>query len=57
MAIRKKFDEMAGKVCEAVLRIRHEYYLGRGKEMAVCTLSSTDLLEEIQNLILWVGLP
>ncbi|MGI0049784.1 MAG: tetrahydromethanopterin S-methyltransferase subunit A [Nitrososphaera sp.] len=47
--IRKKFDDAAGKVCEAVLPIKHEYYLGRGKELAICTLSSIGLLEEISK--------
>lgn len=47
--IRKKFDDAAGKVCEAVLPIKHEFYLGKGKELAICTLSSIDLLEEISK--------
>lgn len=49
MTVRKKFDDAAGRICEAVLPIKHEYYLGRGKEMAICTLSSIDLLEEISK--------
>lgn len=49
MTLKKKFDDAAGKVCEAVLPIRHEYYLGRGKELAICTLSSIDLLQEISK--------
>ena len=49
MRIRKKLDDAAGKVCEAVLPIKHEYYLGRGKELAICTLSSMDLLERISQ--------
>ena len=49
MRLRKKFDEAAGKVCKAVLPIKHEYYLGRGRVMAICTLSSTDLLQEISK--------
>ena len=49
MHIRKKFDDVAGKVCEAVLPIKHEYYIGRGKDLAICTLSSVDLLEEISK--------
>ncbi len=49
MRIRKKFDDVAGKLCEAVLPIKHEYYLGRGKELAICTLSSIDLLEKISS--------
>jgi tetrahydromethanopterin S-methyltransferase subunit A len=49
MAVRKKLDEAAGRICEAVLPIKHDYYLGRGKELAICTLSSIDLLKEISK--------
>ena len=49
MPIRKKFDEAAGKICEAMLPIKHEFYLGRGKRLAICTLSSFDLLLEISR--------
>jgi len=49
MTIKKKFDDAAGRVCEALLPIRHHYYPGRGKELAICTLSSIGLLEEISK--------
>lgn len=49
MTIRKKFDDAAGKICEAVLPIKHEYYSGKGKELAICTLSSVDLLEQVSK--------
>lgn len=49
MTLRKKFDDAVGRVCEVVLPIKHEYYLGRGTELAICTLSSTDLLQEISK--------
>ncbi|AFU58749.1 MAG: hypothetical protein QXX64_01520 [Nitrososphaera sp.] len=49
MGIRKKLDDVAGKVCEAVLPIKHEYHLGMGKELAICTLSSMDLLEKLSK--------
>jgi tetrahydromethanopterin S-methyltransferase subunit A len=49
MTIRKKFDDAAGKACEALLPIKHDYYLGKGKELAICTLSSIDLLEELSK--------
>ncbi len=49
MHIRKKFDDVAGKVCEAFLPVKHEYCIGRGKELAICTLSSIGLLEEISK--------
>jgi len=47
MHIRKKVNDTAGKVCEAILPVKHDYNLGRGKELAICTLPSIDLLEEI----------
>lgn len=37
----------AGKLCEVLLPIKHDVFLGRGSSVAVCTLSSMDLLEEI----------
>lgn len=49
MPIRKKLDDAAGKVCEAILPIKHDYYLGKGSELAICTLSSLDMLEEISK--------
>jgi tetrahydromethanopterin S-methyltransferase subunit A len=49
MIIKKKFDDAAGKICEAILPIKQEYYLGKGKEVAVCTLGSIDLLEKISR--------
>ncbi|MEW6605068.1 MAG: tetrahydromethanopterin S-methyltransferase subunit A [Thermoproteota archaeon] len=49
MTFKEKFDDAAGKVCKVVLPIKHEYYLGKGKELAICTLSSIDLLQEISK--------
>ena len=49
MTIRKKLDDAAGKVCEAVIPIKHEFYFGKGKELAICTLSSIDLLQQISS--------
>jgi tetrahydromethanopterin S-methyltransferase subunit A len=49
MTIRKRLDDAAGKVCEAVIPIKHEFYLGKGKELAICTLSSIDLLQQISR--------
>lgn len=45
--LRKKFDDMAGRICEAAIPVRHEYYIGRGVKTAICTLSSINLLEKI----------
>src|SRR5215203_1228613 len=43
----KILDNAAGRLCKALLPIKHEYYLGAGKEAAICTLSSIDLLQTI----------
>jgi tetrahydromethanopterin S-methyltransferase subunit A len=59
---RKSLENMAGKICETLIPIKHEYYIGRrGKKIAICTLSSIQLLEdiykssEIMDKILIVG--
>jgi tetrahydromethanopterin S-methyltransferase subunit A len=49
MLITKRLEEGAGKICKALVPIKHEYYLGSGKAVAVCTLSSIDLLEMISR--------
>jgi tetrahydromethanopterin S-methyltransferase subunit A len=49
MPIRKSLDDAAGRLCKALLPIKHEYYLGRGKAVAICTLSSIDLLKKISR--------
>ena len=46
---RKKIQDAAGKVCETVIPIKHEYYYGKGSAIAICTLSSIDLLLEISK--------
>jgi tetrahydromethanopterin S-methyltransferase subunit A len=43
----RRLENAAGKLCKALLPIKHEYYLGRGKAVAICTLSSIDLLQTI----------
>jgi tetrahydromethanopterin S-methyltransferase subunit A len=59
---RKLLENIAGKICETLIPIKHEYYIGRrGKETAICTLSSIHLLEnickssEVMDKILVVG--
>jgi tetrahydromethanopterin S-methyltransferase subunit A len=59
---RKSFENMAGKICETLIPIKHEYHIGKGgKEIAICTLSSIHLLEdiyrtsEVMDKILLVG--
>lgn len=47
--LKEKFDDAAGKVCEALIPVKHETFVGRGKEVAICTLGSIDLLEEISR--------
>jgi tetrahydromethanopterin S-methyltransferase subunit A len=47
---RKSLENMAGKICEILIPIKDEYYMGRrGNEIAICTLSSTQLLEDISK--------
>jgi tetrahydromethanopterin S-methyltransferase subunit A len=45
----KRLEEGAGKICKALVPIKHKYYLGSGKAVAICTLSSIDLLEMISR--------
>jgi tetrahydromethanopterin S-methyltransferase subunit A len=45
----KRLDNAAGRLCKALLPIKHEYYLGAGKPVAICTLSSIDLLQTISK--------
>lgn len=47
MSRREKVDEIAGRICEAIIPVRGEYHLGRGNSIAICTLSSLDLLKKI----------
>jgi tetrahydromethanopterin S-methyltransferase subunit A len=42
------FENVVGKLCENIIPIRHEYCIGRkGKSIAICTLASMKLLEDI----------
>jgi tetrahydromethanopterin S-methyltransferase subunit A len=58
---KRLLDDAVGKICEALIPLKHEYYIGKGKSVAICTLSSIDLLKEIStsvdvmNRILIVG--
>lgn len=49
MLIMKRLEDAAGNLCKALLPIKHEYYLGAGIAVAICTLSSIDLLETISR--------
>lgn len=59
--LKKKLEDAAGKLCEVLIPIKHEYYRGQGKRVAICTLSSMHLLQsiaikkDIMNRILIVG--
>ncbi|MBV9176104.1 MAG: hypothetical protein JO327_02110 [Nitrososphaeraceae archaeon] len=50
MNLKQKLGNTAGKLCEALIPIKHEYYIGEGHSIAICTLSSIDLLQTIQIL-------
>jgi tetrahydromethanopterin S-methyltransferase subunit A len=45
----KRLDNAAGRLCKALLPIKDEYYFGAGKAVAICTLSSIDLLQTIRK--------
>lgn len=45
----KRLDNAAGRLCKALLPIKDEYYFGAGKAVAICTLSSIDLLQTISK--------
>lgn len=49
MTTREKLEDLAGKVCKVAIPIREEYYVGQGNAMAICTLSSLDLLAKISK--------
>jgi tetrahydromethanopterin S-methyltransferase subunit A len=49
MTARKKFDDVAGKICEAVIPVRHDRFKGMGSKVAIFTLGSMGLLEEISK--------
>jgi len=57
--IKKKLEDGAGRICEVLIPIKHEYYMVYG--IAICTLSTMHLLQsiartdDIMNRILIVG--
>jgi tetrahydromethanopterin S-methyltransferase subunit A len=52
MMLKKKFDDAAGKVCKTLIPVKLDYFEGNGREIAICTLGSIDLLEQISESIL-----
>jgi len=61
ITFKKKLENVAGRLCEILIPIKDEYFIGKGKTVAICTLSSMDLLQTIarteglMNRILIVG--
>jgi tetrahydromethanopterin S-methyltransferase subunit A len=59
--LKNKLENIAGRLCEILIPIKEEYFIGKGKTVAICTLSSMDLLqtiartEGVMNRILIVG--
>ena len=47
--IHKKIQNSIGELCKYLIPIKHEYYLGNGSRIAICTLSSIKLLIDISN--------
>jgi tetrahydromethanopterin S-methyltransferase subunit A len=48
--LREKFESIAGRICEVLIPIKHEYYIGdEEKNVAICTFSTIDLLETISK--------
>jgi tetrahydromethanopterin S-methyltransferase subunit A len=58
---KQKLENVAGRLCEVLIPIKNEYFIGNGKTVAICTLSSMELLqtiartEGVMNRILIVG--
>jgi tetrahydromethanopterin S-methyltransferase subunit A len=49
-ALMEKLESIAGRLCEVLFPIEHEYYIGdEEKSVAICILSSIDLLETISK--------
>jgi tetrahydromethanopterin S-methyltransferase subunit A len=59
--LKKELVSIAGRLCEVLLPVKDEYYMGKGNSVAICTLSSLHLLQtiaddpDIMNKILIVG--
>lgn len=47
MNLKQNLEIAAGKLCEILIPIKHEYYTEGGNSIAICTLSSIDLLQTI----------
>ena len=47
--LQSKIDTIFGMCCYHLLPIKQECYIGKGNIIAICTLSSQDLLKKIKN--------
>jgi tetrahydromethanopterin S-methyltransferase subunit A len=47
--LKKRLENVAGRLCEVLIPIKHEYYIGEGKIVADCTSA------DVMNRILIVG--
>jgi tetrahydromethanopterin S-methyltransferase subunit A len=47
--LKTKIDNICGICCYHLLPIKQEYFIGKGRIIAICTLSSLDLLNDIKN--------
>jgi tetrahydromethanopterin S-methyltransferase subunit A len=45
-----KLKNVAGRLCEILIPMKLGYFIGEGKSIAICTLSSLDLLKTISNI-------
>lgn len=50
MKTTERLDNLAGQICKAIIPVKREYFVGGGKALAICTLSSLDLLEKISRM-------
>ena len=53
--IYEKIENYLGELCKHLIPVKHEYYLGGGNTIAICTLSSIKLLSEISNDTKFMG--
>jgi tetrahydromethanopterin S-methyltransferase subunit A len=59
--VRRRLEDLAGSLCEIMIPIKHEYFMGQGNNVAICTLASLNLLEmiakspDLMSTILAVG--
>jgi tetrahydromethanopterin S-methyltransferase subunit A len=47
--LKAQIDNIFGICCYHLFPLKQEYYIGKGRTIAICTLSSLDLLKEIKN--------